>query len=73
VDRKKYTPDTLVKGRNEPCKIVQVAEVVAKIKGVDLDTLCKIAYENSVKVFGGPERAKEYGGGVSIIQPPESK
>ena len=38
-DKKKYEKvqddDILVKGRNEPCKIVQVVEAVAAIKGID--------------------------------------
>lgn len=45
----------MVKSRNEPCTVVQVAEVVAAIKGIRLDELKKICFENTVKVF--PELA----------------
>lgn len=54
-DKKKYAQvedeNVLVKGRNEPCKIVQVVEAVAAIKGVDIYELSKVGFENSVKVF----------------------
>ena len=61
-DRKKWTVDTLVKGRNEPCKIVQVAEIVAKSRNQDIDVVIAAAYQNSVDVFGGRERLKKFGG-----------
>ena len=55
-DKKKYIKveqdDVLVKTRNEPCKIVQVVEAVAAIRGVDVKELSQIGFENSVKVFG---------------------
>lgn len=54
-DKKKYEKvqddDILVKGRNEPCKIVQVVEAVASIKGIDFYELAQIGFENSVKIF----------------------
>jgi TatD DNase family protein len=54
-DKKKYEKvedsTTLVKGRNEPCKILQIAEVVAAVKGVDIHLLCQTAFQNSVKIF----------------------
>ena len=54
-DKKKYDTVedsfTMVKGRNEPCKMVQVVEAVAAIKNVDIYELSKVAFENSVKVF----------------------
>lgn len=33
-DKKKYDEEFLVKGRNEPCKIVEVSKVVAKLLDV---------------------------------------
>ena len=61
-DKKKYSSDTMVKGRNEPCKIVQVAEIVAKTRNEDIDLVIAKAYQNSVDVFGGKERLKKFGG-----------
>jgi len=50
-DKKKHSKELMVKGRNEPCKTIQVAEVLAEIKGVSVEELSKIVYENSCKVF----------------------
>ncbi len=58
VDKKKWSKNTMVKSRNEPCKIVQVAEVLAKIRKEPLDLLVQTAYENSVAVFGRPEERR---------------
>ena len=59
VDKKKWSTKTMVKSRNEPCKIVQVAEVLAEIKKIRLEEIVEAAYLNSVKVFGRPsERQK---------------
>lgn len=41
----------MVKGRNEPCKMLQVCEVVAVLKGITEEELANIAYENSCKLF----------------------
>lgn len=38
-DKKKYNPDFLVKGRNEPCKILEIAIIVSKLKEVPLEEL----------------------------------
>lgn len=62
VDKKKYNSESMVKGRNEPCKIVQVAEIVAKSRNEDIDVVIAAAYQNSVDVFGGRERLKKFGG-----------
>ena len=57
-DPKKYhkieDETTLAKGRNEPCKIVQVIEVVAKLKNIDYDELARQSFQTSVKIFGPP-------------------
>ena len=62
VDKKKWSNNKLVKSRNEPCRIVQVAEVVAKARGEPIDDVIKAAYQNSVDLFGGKERLKKFGG-----------
>ena len=51
-DKKKWKPDCMVKGRNEPCKMLQICEIVAAIKGVSEEELADVAYKNSCKVFG---------------------
>lgn len=52
VDKKKWQKDRMVKGRNEPATIVQVAHVVAKIKGISVEEVCEAAWRNSTKMFG---------------------
>eukprot|EP00934_Nitzschia_sp_Nitz4_P008524 Nitzschia sp. Nitz4//scaffold367_size14546//5486//6445//NITZ4_008925-RA/size14546-processed-gene-0.9-mRNA-1//1//CDS//3329549324//8514//frame0 len=49
---KKYEAGKLVKGRNEPCQIVQVAEVIAGVKGITTEEVAKASYENSLHLFG---------------------
>ncbi|XP_026425551.1 putative deoxyribonuclease TATDN1 [Papaver somniferum] len=50
--KEKYDPECIVKGRNEPCLVKQVLEVVAGCKGVaDADQLSKIIYHNTCRVF----------------------
>ncbi len=41
----------MILNRNEPCKIIQVCEAVAAIKGVPQEELASVAYENSCKIF----------------------
>lgn len=62
MDKKKWADGKLVKGRNEPCRIVQVAEVVAKSRGEPLEEVIRQAYQNSVDVFGGKDRLAKFGG-----------
>ncbi|CAL9153159.1 uncharacterized protein LOC103993977 [Musa acuminata AAA Group] len=50
--KEKYDHDSTVKGRNEPCFVRQVLEVVAGSKGIgDLEHLSKILYHNTCRVF----------------------
>lgn len=50
-DKKKYDASLQVKGRNEPCNIVQVCEVMAGITGIPTQDIAKMAHENALKVF----------------------
>lgn len=59
-DKKKYSPDVLVKGRSEPCQIRQVCEVIAATKGVTEEEVARAAFNNTMKVFF-PEEAKNMG------------
>lgn len=54
VKKEKHQPgdQQMVKGRNEPCTIIRVAEVVAGIKGLSIEEVCEKAWENSVGMFG---------------------
>ncbi|KAH9674283.1 TatD related DNase [Citrus sinensis] len=50
--KEKYDQDSLVKGRNEPCLVRQVLEVVAGCKGInDIDQLSRTLYHNTCRVF----------------------
>ncbi|XP_078163013.1 tatD related DNase isoform X1 [Carex rostrata] len=50
--KEKYESDSPVKGRNEPCYVKQVLEVVAGCKGInDVEYLSKILYHNTCRVF----------------------
>lgn len=42
----------MVKGRNEPLAITHVAHVIASVKGVPVEDVCKAAWDNSVRMFG---------------------
>ena len=41
----------LVKGRNEPSALVSVIEVLAAIKGINIEELSQIVYNNTMKLF----------------------
>ena len=42
----------LVKGRNEPCKLLCVAEVVAAVRGVSVEELAATVADNTERLFG---------------------
>jgi TatD DNase family protein len=41
VRKEKWSKEFMVKGRNEPATIVQVAYVIAKIKGIEVEEVCR--------------------------------
>lgn len=50
--KEKYDQGSTVKGRNEPCAVRQVLEVVAGCKGIaDIEQLSKVLYHNTCRVF----------------------
>lgn len=50
--KEKHDLNSIVKGRNEPCLVKQVLEVVAGCKNIgDIDQLSKIIYHNTCRVF----------------------
>jgi len=42
----------MVKGRNEPCQIIQVAEVIAHVKGISVQDVADACYDNTCKLYG---------------------
>jgi len=40
-----------VKGRNEPCNIVRVAEVVSKLLNIEMEVLTEKCFQNTIKCF----------------------
>ncbi|CAL5190998.1 unnamed protein product [Lathyrus oleraceus] len=50
--KEKYDQECMVKGRNEPCLVRQVLEVVAGCKGInDTDNLSRTLYHNTCRMF----------------------
>ena len=52
VKKEKWTPNTMVKGRNEPCVIGAVAAAVAHAKGIPIEELAAAAERNTRWLFG---------------------
>ncbi|CAL1372240.1 unnamed protein product [Linum trigynum] len=50
--KEKYEPGSIVKGRNEPCLVRQVLEVVAGCKGItNTEEMSRIIYHNTCRMF----------------------
>lgn len=52
---KKYQKGLQVKGRNEPCNIIHVAEVVAGTKELSVGEVVEAVYKNSLDLYGWKE------------------
>jgi TatD DNase family protein len=52
VAEKKFERGMTVKNRQEPCHVVQVAEIVAGCKSISIDSVADACYNNSLKLFG---------------------
>jgi len=52
LKKEKHQRGCLVKGRNEPCTIANVAFAVAGIKGVPVEEVVGWAWRNSAGMFG---------------------
>ncbi|KAL2788111.1 hypothetical protein BJX66DRAFT_340608 [Aspergillus keveii] len=52
VKKEKWQKGLMVKGRNEPVAIAQVAHVIAGVKGITVEEVCEAAWKNSTRMFG---------------------
>lgn len=48
---KNWTEGCMIKGRNEPCTIERITQIVAGIQGVTVEEVCEAAWRNTNKVF----------------------
>ncbi|OQO03033.1 hypothetical protein B0A48_11317 [Cryoendolithus antarcticus] len=62
VKKEKWSSECMVKGRNEPCAISQVAHAVAAIKEVNVEEVCEAAWRNSLHMFGLGEESPSTNG-----------
>ena len=51
VAKEKYKGDKMNKDRNEPCTMIQVAEVVASLHNTSEEEVIALAWENSLRMF----------------------
>ncbi|KID75794.1 Deoxyribonuclease Tat-D [Metarhizium brunneum] len=51
VKKEKWEEGAMIKGRNEPCTIERVAQIIAAIKDVSVEEVCEAAWKNTVHVF----------------------
>ncbi|XP_055918005.1 deoxyribonuclease TATDN1 [Eupeodes corollae] len=49
--KEKWSPSTLIDSRNEPCQIIQVMEIIAAIKGEQVEPLSSTFYNNTMELF----------------------
>ena len=49
---KKFEAGSTVKNRQEPCHIIQIAEIVAATKGVPIEELAEAVFQNSCRLYG---------------------
>ncbi|KAL4873160.1 hypothetical protein BDV12DRAFT_182413 [Aspergillus spectabilis] len=57
VKKERWQKGFMVKGRNEPVAIAQVAHVIAGVKGISVEEVCEAAWTNSIRMFGLGEEA----------------
>lgn len=56
---KKFVRGNTVKNRQEPCHIVQVAEVIAGIKDVPIEEVATTCYDNTLCLYGWKKEEKK--------------
>jgi TatD DNase family protein len=52
VKKEKWQQGMMVKGRNEPVAIAQVAHIIGRVKGIPTEQVCEAAWNNSIRMFG---------------------
>lgn len=50
-NKEKFQKGYLIKGRNEPCNIIQVAEALSEVLKKDLAEISEMSYQNSLSLF----------------------
>lgn len=50
-EKYKCSAEKMNKDRNEPCTMIQVAEVVSQLLGISEEELMQVAWENTLKMF----------------------
>lgn len=50
VKKEKWAINSMIKGRNEPCNIRQVCDIIASIKQVDSDVLSETIFQNTEQI-----------------------
>ena len=57
VKKEKHVPgETLVRDRNEPAHALAVAQIIAGIKGIDVNIVADVTYRNAQRVFFAQQR-----------------
>ncbi|KAK6642472.1 hypothetical protein RUM43_003974 [Polyplax serrata] len=51
VKKEKWEVEKLVKGRNEPCNIIQILEIIAAVKEENIESLAETICNNTEKLF----------------------
>ena len=51
VKKERWAEGKLVKGRNESCRIAEVAVLIAAVKGISVEQVCQHAWDNAMRMF----------------------
>ncbi len=41
----------MVKGWNEPCKLIEILDIISNVLGIDKEIIAQETFENSLKLF----------------------
>jgi TatD DNase family protein len=58
--KEKWSDDSTVRGRNEPCNMVQVAEVVAAVRNMTVEELSKQVFDNTKELYFPNDQSIQY-------------